>query len=88
MGISKAQREEKLRKQKAAQKQAYNNAYNKQNYLCYSFRLNKESEFKYISHLAQQTEGLKPYLISLIEKDMKAQRRRMKVSGNGEETIS
>lgn len=88
MGMSKAQKAEKLKKQKAAEKQAYNNAYNKQNYLCYSFRLNKESEFKYISHLAQQTEGLKPYLISLIEKDMKAQRRRMRVADHGEEAIS
>ena len=84
MSLTKAQKAERLRKQKAAEKQVYNNEYNKSHYLSYSFRLNRETEFKYITHLAQQPGGLKPYLIGLIEKDMKAQRRRMKVSSDGE----
>ena len=84
MALTKAQKAERLKKQKAAEKQAYNNTYNKSHYLSYSFRLNRDTEFKYINHLAQQPEGLKPYLIGLIEKDMKLQRRRMKVSNDGE----
>ena len=84
MGISKAKQAEKIRKQKAAEKQAYNNEYNKGHYLNYSFRLNKETELYIAKHIAEQPEGLKAYIIGLIVKDIKNQRRRMKVSSNGE----
>ena len=84
MGLSKAAKLEKLKKQKAAEKQAYNNEYNKGHYLNYSFRLNKETELYIAKHIAEQPEGLKAYITGLIVKDIKNQRRRMKVSSNGE----
>ena len=39
----------------------------------------REKEYKHITWLASQPEGLKPYIIKLIEADMKRQRRRKKV---------
>lgn len=84
MALTKAQKEEKARKVKQAAKVAYNNEYNKRTYLNYSFRLNKDTEFLIINHLAQQPEGLKAYLVNLIMKDIKNQRRRMKVTTDGE----
>ena len=80
MALSKAQKEEKARKAKQAAKIAYNNEYNKRNYLNYSFRLSRDTEYYIIKHLAEQPEGLKAYLVNLIVKDIKNQRRRMKVT--------
>ena len=84
MGISKAAKLEKLKKQKAAEKQAYNNEYNKRNYISFSFRLNRDSEMYIVRHIMEQPEGVKAYITGLIVKDMKNQRRRMKVTSNGE----
>lgn len=76
MALTKAQKAERA---EAAKKRAaldYNNAYNKANYLNYSFRVNRSTEYKYIAWLAQQPEGLKPYIFKLIDRDMKYQKRK------------
>lgn len=79
MALTKAQKAEREALKKKKEKIAYNNEFNKANYLSYSFRLSREKEYKYITWLASQPEGLKPYIIKLIEADMKRQRRRKKV---------
>ena len=82
MTISKAAKLEKLKKQKAAEKQAYNNEYNKGHYLNFSFRLNRETEMYLARQIMEQPEGVKPYICRLIAEDIKRQRRR-KVTNNG-----
>lgn len=79
MALTKAQKAEREALKKKQAKIAYNNEFNKANYLSYSFRLSRANEYKYITWLASQPEGLKPYIIKLIEADMKRKKRRKKV---------
>lgn len=79
MALTKAQKAEREALAKKKAKQSYNNEFNKANYLSYSFRLSRAKEYKYMMWLAGRPEGLKPYIISLIEADMKRQKRRKKV---------
>ena len=79
MALTKAQKAEREALKKKKEKIAYNNEFNKANYLSYSFRLSRANEYNIITWLAQRPEGLKPYLIGLIEADMKRQKRRKKV---------
>ena len=79
MALTKAQKAEREALKKKKEKIAYNNEFNKANYLSYSFRLSRANEYNIITWLAQRPEGLKPYLICLIEADMKRQKRRKKV---------
>ena len=86
MALTKAQKAEREALRKKQAKIAYNNEFNKANYLSYSFRLSRANEYKYITWLASQPEGLKPYIIKLIDADMKRQKRRKKVV-NAEEVV-
>ena len=86
MALTKAQKAEREALKKKQAKIAYNNEFNKANYLSYSFRLSRANEYKYITWLASQPEGLKPYIIKLIDADMKRQKRRKKVI-NAEEVV-
>jgi len=79
MALTKAQKAEREALKKKQAKIAYNNEFNRTNYLSYSFRLSREKEYKYMTWLAAQPEGLKPYIIKLIDADMKRQKRRKKV---------
>ena len=60
----------KQKKTLTKKKLAYNNEYNRQNYRSFSIRMNRQEE-KHIINWLEKQKGLKQYIISLIEKDMR-----------------
>ena len=57
-------------KSKYKKKLEYNNMYNRMNYRSFSMRLSRKSEAEIIDWLEKQ-EGVKEYLLDLVEADMK-----------------
>ena len=53
----------------------YNNTYNKNTYRSFSVRLNKKTEADIIEWL-ESKEGVKNYIISLIESDIKKEKKK------------
>lgn len=53
----------------------YNNTYNKNTYRSFSVRFNKKSE-AYIIEWLESKEGVKNYILSLIEADIKKEKKK------------
>ncbi|HCK87519.1 MAG TPA: hypothetical protein DHW39_01785 [Erysipelotrichaceae bacterium] len=63
------------RKSQYKHKLNYNNEYNRTNYRSFSIRFNNKSEADLIQWL-ESKEGIKAYIIKLIEEDMKKEQNK------------